>query len=237
MSKKKTKSKKTNPKKQADKKKSTESSDNQNANVPTIEELRSFMKVMKLAQNYFKDDANEKDLHNLAVSLRVNNVPDILTSKFASVRHEVTSLINWGRVFGFTAKKNIIRTFVKDCCCYPANILAFEGDKLAYKMSYDYFNISNMMLESVKELMRNAYLRKYYFMKRGIQIPDYLKKLTTNVDYVEFLSPMRQLSIQADEVNFKNYKLTVLEQWNIIRNYYDAFTKLSKKCELVELES
>ena len=249
MPKKKTKSKKKNYRKKIIKKNSTESPDNQDADIPcldiTVDEANSFVAenadVLNKALDYFKGEINRKIFANLAASLKLNIflVPEILRSKIDNTDQQISCLRQYENLICSFMRQNKIIAPVNYCVCYQAFVLTFEMNKLIYEMHCDHSVEALLDPATIKENMRQAYRRKYYFLKRGLKVPDYLEKLTTNADYVEFLSPMRQLSIRDKKVNSEKYmlgQLTVLEKWNRIKKYHEAFTKLNDKCKFVRSE-
>ena len=50
-------------------------------------------------------------------------------------------------------------------------------------------------LEIIRQVIRDAMLKKYVFLKRGMEVPDYIRELTSNKNYNRYVkNPVQQIS-------------------------------------------
>ena len=181
MSKKKTKSKKNKSRKQTDKKKSTESPDNQNAEmdrrVEMINHYNQEEEVMAMAWDYFGGKIKMEQLTSLVSSLRNNCLPDILSSKMVNATYKIDYAWKYTEMIKLLIEKNIILASVNYCGCHLSNELIFVANDLLHKLKCDFHSCTFIGLipmceldefrqeepARIKEILRKAYLKKYYY--------------------------------------------------------------------------
>ena len=161
-----------------------------------VENDFNMKEVIIMALRYYKNaNVTKRDFLNLLTSLQTpspnNQIPVILSSKMDAAGRVITKQTSlYILMVEFHLNQEILEKmiaiqirsakscpFVKICPCIQPELFAVEASKLQYKLGCDYnsFFKRKPLLSLIQDSMRKAYRKKYYYLRRGLQIPEYLR--------------------------------------------------------------